>query len=92
MAETYYAPLRGVRCADGVIRVVHVKRYSYDGSFAADSYFSVPARAHVKGHTITGYISENENFGCDGDTVVYEFRAYANGKNANVIVPIASAQ
>ena len=59
--ETYYAGETNTLCEDGVKRTVYVKRYRYDGSFAADTWFSTPARVRVSGKWVTGYYTHNDN-------------------------------
>lgn len=78
MKEIYYKPVKAI-CQDKVIRTVYVRSLIYDGSFYADTWFSVPARCKVKGKTVAGYISTTDNELCE-----YEFRAYLYRKNHNV--------
>lgn len=77
MGETFYQA-RDAKCADGATRRAMVKCYSHDGSFAADTWFSVPAYVKANGKTVRGYVSSNE----DG----LEFRAYLYRKNHSAIV------
>ncbi len=67
-------------CSDGVTRSVKVRSY-WDGQrhcIHGDTYFSAPARVSVKGKTVAGYISADDNG--------YTFRAYLYRKNHSVIV------
>jgi hypothetical protein len=60
-SETFYKPMR-IRCTDdGVTRTVHVKCYRYNGSFASDTFFSVPAHTRVKGRYVHGYVGSEED-------------------------------
>jgi hypothetical protein len=77
-SETFYKPVKAI-CADGVIRTCRVKCYWHDGSFASDTFFSVPAYVKAKGKTIRGYVTgidPEENNG-----MKYSFRAYLYRKN-----------
>ena len=76
-SEIFYAPHR-VKCADGVTRTARVKCYRFDGSFAADTFFSVPAFVRVKGKTVRGYVGSDESG--------LHFRAYLYCKNHAAIV------
>lgn len=58
-SEVFRKPLKAL-CADGKVRTAHVKAYRYDGSLAADTWFSVPAYVKANGRTVAGYVS-----GCD---------------------------
>lgn len=51
-----------VRCLDdGITRSVRIKCYRYDGSFAADTFFSVPANCRVRGKYVHGYVGSDES-------------------------------
>lgn len=76
MSETYYGPVKA-RCDDGKTRTAMVKMYSYDGSYAADTFFSVPAYVKAFGKTVRGFVT-NE----DGEP---QFVAYRYRKNCDVI-------
>lgn len=78
MSDFVYLP-KSARCADGVTRTARVKCHAYDGSFAADTWFSVPARVKAKGKTVRGYVTSTE----DG----LAFHAYLYRKNHAAIVP-----
>lgn len=55
-SEIFYKPMQ-IKCVDdGVTRTVRVKCYRYNGSFAADTFFSVPANTRVKGRYVPGFI------------------------------------
>ena len=60
-------------------RTVYVKRYNYDGSFAADSAFSVPAFIRIKGKRLTGYVT-----GAEDDVLgrTLEFRVHTADREA----------
>lgn len=58
-------------CSDNVVR--KLKRIAQ----TADTYFSVPASVTVKGKTVVGYITVDDD--------VVEFRAYQNRKNAGLL-------
>lgn len=47
-------------CPDGVVRTARVKSYRYDGSPAADTWFSVPASIRVRGKYIVGYMTVDD--------------------------------
>lgn len=72
MADFFRKPMR-MRCNDGATRTVYVKCCRYDGSFAADAFFSVPAHVVIKRKYVAGYVTHDEGG--------LEFRAYA-GKSA----------
>lgn len=80
-SEITYLPKRAV-CADGVTRTVRVKCYRFDGSMAADTYFSVPAYVQIKGKTVRGYLTGSD---LDGDASPYAFHAYTYGKNGTIL-------
>lgn len=61
MKEVYRKPMRMVCEQDGRIRTVHVKCYCYDGSFAADTFFSVPASCRVRGQYVMGFVMSDES-------------------------------
>jgi hypothetical protein len=70
VSETFYKSMQ-VRCEfDGVIRTVRVKCYCFDGSFAADTFFSVPANTRVKGRYVHGYVTSEGG--------LLEFRAHTS--------------
>ena len=71
--EVFYSSDGKARCEDGKLRTVYVKRYRYDGSYAADTWFSVPAYVKASGTTVRGYLTMDD----DGP----EFRAYTYCKN-----------
>lgn len=75
-SEIYYKPLRAM-CADGTERRVMVKAYRFDGSLAADTFFSVPAYVKANGKTVRGYYS------ADSDGA--KFHAYTYRKNHTAI-------
>lgn len=56
MAEIYYAP-KLASCEDGRMRMVRVKCYVYNGSFAADTFFTVPAYVTFKRKYVKGYVT-----------------------------------
>lgn len=58
-------------CTDG--RVRKLKRIAK----TADTFFSVPAAVSVKGKTVTGYVTMNENS--------VEFSAYINETNEHLL-------
>ena len=60
-------------CSDGKVR--KIKRISQ----TADTWFSVPASITVKGKTVAGYISIDDN--------VVKFRQYLYRKNADLLPP-----
>ena len=77
MADIYYGQSVRAVCTDGVTRAATPRRYSYDGSLAADTFFSVPAFVRANGRTVRGYIG-NDGEGC-------YFRAYTYRKNHDAI-------
>jgi hypothetical protein len=79
MSEIFYKPVK-VLCTDNVTRTARVKCYCYDGSFAADTFFSVPAYVKANGKTVRGYLTS--------DNDVYKFRAYLYCKN-HAAIPLA---
>lgn len=61
MSETFYKPMQ-IRCMDdGVTRSVRVKCYCFDGSLAADTFFSVPANTRVRGAYVHGFVGSDED-------------------------------
>ena len=72
-SEVFYSPDGKARCEDGKARTVYAKRYRYDGSYAADTFFSVPAYVRVKGTTVRGFLGVE-----DGEAY---FKAYTYCKN-----------
>lgn len=59
-SETFYKSMR-IKCRDdGATRAVHVKCYRYDGSFAADTFFSVPAHTRVRGRYVHGFVGNED--------------------------------
>ena len=63
--------VKGILCKDGIKRIYHK-------TGEPDTFFSMPGYVTVKGKTVTGYLTTNN----DG---AYEFRPYAYGKNHNLI-------
>lgn len=58
-SETFYKPMK-IRCSDdNVTRTVQVKCYRYNGSFAADTFFSVPAHTRVRGKYVHGFVGND---------------------------------
>ena len=72
MADYYYASERLYCTADSVTRAVRVRRHSYDGSLAPDTYFSVPANTRIAGRYVRGYVSIDPDR--DGALVFRAFR------------------
>lgn len=77
---------RGTRvlCADGKIRAV--------GSIAqtADTFFSIPASVKVKGKSVSGYVTTEEQKYIGGVKTtdfkkVYSFRRHTNHKNSGIL-------
>lgn len=60
MLEVYRKPIRMMCEDDARVRIVNVKCYCWDGSFAADTFFSVPASCRVRGKYVHGYVSSND--------------------------------
>jgi hypothetical protein len=60
-SEVYRKPMRMTCEEDGRVRSVAVKCYRYDGSFAADTFFSVPASCRVRGRYVAGYVTSGES-------------------------------
>jgi hypothetical protein len=67
MSEYFRKSVR-VTAPDGRVRTARVKCHRYDGSFAADTWFSVPASMRVLGKYVAGYVTGGD----DG----LEFRVY----------------
>lgn len=61
ISEVFRKPMRIMCEQDGRIRTVYVKCYRYDGSFAADTFFSVPASCRVRGRYVHGYVSSDDS-------------------------------
>lgn len=59
-SEIYYASKPAI-CEDGRVRKVRVKCYRYDGSMAADTFFSVPAHVYVRGKYVHGYVTGSDD-------------------------------
>ncbi len=74
MSEIFYAAKKAL-CPDGKIRTARVKCYAYDGSMAADTWFSVPAFVKANGKTVRGYVTGSET------EPKLEFRSYLYRKN-----------
>lgn len=72
MADYFYKSIPAL-CQDGNVRKVRARHHVYDGSLAADTFFSVPARVTIGKRTVTGYITGRENQ--DGKCP-YEFRVH----------------
>lgn len=66
MSETFYRSMRMVCEEDNIIRTVNVKCYCFDGSFAADTVFSVPAHTYVRGCYVSGYVTQVSDADRDG--------------------------
>jgi hypothetical protein len=60
MSETYYKPMAILCTDDNVTRSVRVKCYRFDGSFAADTFFSVPANTRVRGKYVHGFVGNED--------------------------------
>jgi hypothetical protein len=60
MSEIFYKP-QMLLCDDFKTRRVWIKRHRYDGSFAADTFFSVPAYVHHKGKRLYGFVSQGRD-------------------------------
>ena len=75
-SEIFYKPVRAL-CADGKTRTCRVKCYRYDGSMAADTWFSVPAYVKANGKTVRGYYTS--------DDTGPQFHAYLYRKNHGAI-------
>jgi hypothetical protein len=61
ISEVFRKPMR-IECEDGKMRTVHVKCYRFDGSFAADTFFSVPASTRGKrGAYVHGFITSDDD-------------------------------
>ena len=72
-SEIFYRSMP-IRCEfDGKTRAVRVKCYRYNGSFAADTFFSVPANTRVAGRYVHGYVTSDH----DG----LEFRIHDSCRN-----------
>lgn len=56
MSEIFYKS-RPAMCEDGKVRRVRVKSYRYDGSMAADTFFSVPAHFTYRRKYVRGYVT-----------------------------------
>lgn len=72
-SETYRAQMDAI-CEDGKTRTAYVKCYRFDGSFAADTFSTVPAYVRVNGRYVSGFV------GFRGDGRM-SFTAYSSGKN-----------
>lgn len=56
MADYFWKSVQA-SCPDGRVRKVRARHHVFDGSMAADTFFSVPARVSVGKKTVTGYLS-----------------------------------
>lgn len=61
MSDYFWQPLRMECMDDGKVRTVRIKCHCFDGSPAADTFFSVPANCRVRGKYIHGYVTTSEN-------------------------------
>jgi hypothetical protein len=59
--EHHWKPEQMHVSAVNATRTVYVKRCNYDGSYAADTFFSVPAFIRIKGKRITGYATGRDD-------------------------------
>lgn len=59
-------------CEDGNVRSASVRCYCYDGSYAADTWFSVPASIRIAGKYVAGYVTGAEE--PDGGWKEYDTR------------------
>lgn len=58
----YFWSRESVRCEfDGAVRRVRVRRHTFDGSLACDTFFSCPANCRVGGRYAHGYVTSTEN-------------------------------
>jgi len=84
VSETFRKSLPSL-CEDGVVRVARVLCNRYDGSFAADTWFSVPASIRVSGKYVRGYVSGRDRDGTEAPSlfpdVALEFRAMNSHKH-----------
>jgi len=62
--------IKNCMCSDGIQRVAKI-------TGQPDTYFSVPAAVKIRGKTVTGFITCDENG--------YEFKANKFGKNYSVL-------
>lgn len=75
MSESFAIGTRHkVLCSDGVTRVAQITNYP-------DTYFSVPARVKVSGHTVTGFVC---HIGFPGEEVL-QFTPNAWMRNAKYL-------
>lgn len=61
MREIIYVPVKAV-CPDGRVRAVRARATIYGGLYP-DTAFTVPARAQVRGKTVTGFIQSADGMG-----------------------------
>jgi hypothetical protein len=60
MSEFFYKP-ETLLCSDFEMRRVYIKRHVYDGSFAADTFFSAPAYVYRNGKRLRGFVSQGRD-------------------------------
>lgn len=58
-SEIFYKSMPAM-CPDAKIRSVRVRCYRFDGSMAADTFFSVPANLRVRGKYVHGFVTARE--------------------------------
>lgn len=76
MSDYFWKPMRMVCKDDAIVRTVRVKCHNFDGSFAADTFFSVPANTRVKGKYVHGFVSSHEDglYFCSHNTCKDRFK------------------
>lgn len=66
-----------VLCVDGETRRAEIRQHP-------DTFFSQPAAVKVKGKTVSGYVTPNDNHP-HNHTYPYLFIAYSYGKNGDLL-------